>query len=160
MDIASHSDLRAHRRNIDHIAGKQGRILGHIAKNQQIVQIEMGDGLAISPELDVAQGALNGWSAGGKQSGDKGAERTQGVGAGAASLADDKDLNRTQLAHLDIEIETLVNVADSIVKMLLNLRIGKPATWISPTWGRYTAPERSTVSCALKFTCPQMRTTS
>ncbi len=77
-------------------------------------KIEVGDGLPVPPELNVAERALNGGAAGGKQRGHQGAERTEGVGAGATRLAHDKHLNRPQLAHLHIKIEALVNVADSV----------------------------------------------
>ena len=78
----------------------------------------MGDGLPITPKLNVAERALDGGAAGGKQRGDQGAERTQGIGSGAASLAYDKHLDRPQLPHFNIKIEALVNVADGIMNVL------------------------------------------
>ncbi len=84
-------------------------------------KIKVGNGLPIAAELNVAQRALDGGTTGGKQRGDQGAERAKGVGSWAAGLAYDKNLDRPQLPHLHIKIEALVNVADCVMDMLLNL---------------------------------------
>ena len=112
VDVAGDGHLRPHGRNVNHIAGEQGRVLGHVAEYQQIVQIEVADRLPIAPELNVAKGTLNGGSTGGKQRGDQGAERTQGVGPGTTGLTYDEHLDRPQLAHFNIQVEALIDVAD------------------------------------------------
>ena len=118
MDVAGDGHLCPDRGDVNHVAGKQWASLDISPKYQQIVQIEVTDGLPIAPQLNVAERPLDGGATGGKQRGDQGAERTQGVGSRAARLAYDKHLDRAQLPHFDIEIEALVNMADSVMNML------------------------------------------
>ena len=120
MDVAGDGHLRPTGRNIYHVSGKQGGVLGHVAQYQQVVEIEVGDGLPIAPELNVAEGALNGRAAGGKQRGDQRAERTEGISSRTTGLADDEHLNRPKLPHFHIKIEALVNMAEGVMNMLLD----------------------------------------
>ena len=112
-----------HGRDENHITGQQGGIFGHVAEYQQIVQIEMGNGLPITPQLNVAEGALDRGTAGGKQSGDQCTERAEGIGSGSPSLTYDENLDGAQLPHLDIQVKALVNAADGIMNVLPDLCI-------------------------------------
>ena len=121
MDLAGYRHLRSNRRDVNHVAGKQGSILGHVAEYQKVVQVKVGDGLPVPSQLNVTQRALDGGAPGGKQRGHQGAERTEGIGTGAAGLAHDKHLDRPQLPHLHLEIEAFVDMTDGVADMFLNL---------------------------------------
>ena len=60
---------------------------------------------------------------GGKQRRHQRAQRTEGVGPRATSLTYDEHLDRSQLAHLYIQIEALIDVSDGVVNMLPDLCI-------------------------------------
>ena len=111
MDVSGDGHLRSDRRDINHVTGRRERVLGHVTEYQQIIQIKVGDGLPIAAKLNVTERALHGGTARGKQGGDQGAERAQGVGPGATGLTYDEHLNRPKLAHFHIEIEAPVNRA-------------------------------------------------
>ena len=68
-----------------------------VAVQQQVVEVEVGNSLAITLDLNVAQAALGKRSAGSEQGIQQGAERTDGEAARLPRLAGDEDLDRPQL---------------------------------------------------------------
>src|SRR5580698_8921367 len=110
MDLAGYTYLWSNGRDVNHVAGKQRSVLGHVAEYQQVVQVKVADGFPVPAQLNVTQRALDGGAAGGKQRCHQGAERAKGVSAGATGLAHDKHLDRPQLPHLHFEIEAFVDM--------------------------------------------------
>ena len=91
---AREGHLRPYGRDENHISREQRSIFRHISEQQQIVQVKMGDGLAVPPELYIAERSLNRWSSSGKQRRDQRAQGTKRVVARAAALAHHKNLDR------------------------------------------------------------------
>src|SRR5271156_2875300 len=96
----------------------------------------MGDGLPCTPELDVTQGTLYGGASGSKQRRHQRAQRTEGIGPRTTGLAYDEHLDRSQLAHLYIQIEAFIDVCKGVVKMLLNLCIRQTGNVDFPDLGQ------------------------
>ena len=53
------------------------------------------------------------------------AQRTDGVAAGTARLADDEDIDRAQLSHADVEIEVLIDASDVRLQKALQLVVAQ-----------------------------------
>ena len=95
------------------IAGFKPNVLALVAVQQQVVEIEVSDGLAAALDLDVAQAALGKRAAGSEQGIQQRAERTDGEAARLACLADDEDLDRPQLPKIHVQIEVAIDAPES-----------------------------------------------
>ena len=98
VDAAGYRHQGADRRDVDHVSRQERRILGFVATDQEIVQVEFGDHLVAALQLDAAHRALGRRPARGEHGIHQSAHGTDGVGTRAARLADDEHLNRAQLA--------------------------------------------------------------
>ncbi len=105
VDAAGDRGQGADRRDVDHVAGQELGVLRFVAREQEVVQVQVGDDLAVALELDRAHRAGGGGAAGGEDRVHQGAERAHGVGAGALGVADHEHLHRAQLAHGDQQVE-------------------------------------------------------
>jgi hypothetical protein len=92
--------------------GSSADVAGLVAVEQEVVEIEVGDGDAVALDLDVAQAALGGGAAGGEEGVEQGAERADGVVAGLAGLADDEDLDGAELAEIYVEVEVAIDAGE------------------------------------------------
>ena len=94
------------------VARLQADVFGLVSMQQQIVEIEVGDGLAAALHLNVAQAALRKRSTRGKQGIQKRAQRSDGIAAWLPRLADDEDLDGSQLPEIHVEIEVAVDASN------------------------------------------------
>ncbi len=72
-------------------------------------------------KLNVAHGAGRRWAAGGEQRVYQGAERADGVHAGLAGAAQNKDLDGPKLAQAHVQVEIFVERGDGRVQKTLQL---------------------------------------
>ncbi len=90
---------------------------------EEVVEIELDDGLVAAAQLDGAEAAPRQGAARGEESVEQRGQRGDGVGAGLAGLADDKDLDGTELAEVDVEVEVSVHAAELGAEEIGELRV-------------------------------------
>ena len=123
VDASRKRNLGAHRRDENNVSGRKRHILGLIAMQQQIVQIEMNDRLARPLQFNVAQAALRQRSPRGEQRIQQGGKRADGVGSRTARLPHYEHLDRPQLAEIDAQVEVAKVAAQLSVQVALQLRV-------------------------------------
>ena len=114
VDAAGDGGERADGREVDDVARQQGDVLGLVAGEEKVVEVELGDDAVAALELDAAHRARGRGAAGGEDRVHQGAERAHGVVAGAARVADDEDLHRAQLPHRDQQVEVAEVAATAV----------------------------------------------
>ena len=96
---AVHGNGRADRRNEDHVAGQEARIVARIAAQQEVVEVEAPHRLPAALELDAPQRADLRHSAARDQRVGDGRERAHDMGAGPLGIAEHVHLDAAQLAE-------------------------------------------------------------
>src|SRR5579864_7997217 len=125
VDAAGHRDQRANRRHVNYVTWQELDIFGLVAIDQQIVKIEVGYGFGITPDLNVAQGAVFGWPARGEERVHQGAQRADGVSSWPLYLAHDVNLHGAQPAHAHAKLEILVITPYLPVEVIVQLFVAQ-----------------------------------
>ena len=121
MDAAGNRYFRPHRRNIDDISGQQRRIVRFVAIDQKIVEIKRRHNLPIASQFNPAHRSLFRGPAGGKQCIHQRAERADGIASWLAGIAHHINLDGTQLAHVDAEVEVAKHAPKLVLQIVIEL---------------------------------------
>jgi len=90
---------------------------------ENVVEVEGGEGAAASFEFDVAHAAGEGWAAGCEEGVEHGAHGAEGVGSGAQGVADDVDLQAAGLGYAGAEFEAFEYFADGFFEVALEVAV-------------------------------------
>ena len=108
--------------NTTHVAGGKLQVLRLVALAQELVDVELGDRLAVAPQRDVAHRAVRARAARRDQRREQRRLARQRVDAGALRGPDDEDLDRAQLAERHAQVEVGEEPADLRPQVALELR--------------------------------------
>lgn len=105
VDRAQHRHAGASRGVDDDVPRQQPDVPVLVAVDDEVVEVQLGDDLAVTAQLDLAHAAVLGRAAAGEDGADQGRQAADGVVAWPARLPDDEDLDAAQLAQGDVEAE-------------------------------------------------------
>jgi len=124
--IAGNADERAGYRHKNHVPGLEDDVLGLVAFQQKIVEVERGYQLVVAPQLNTPHRSDIGRSAHHHQRVRNRSERADRVSARFADITQHKDGNRLQRAHgnVDIRPHNLLGLRDQMLGHLLKSHSG------------------------------------
>ena len=111
----------ANRWDHDDVAGLQSHVFGFVTADNEVVQVERGDGLTVALEFDGAHAAVDTGAATGKHGVDQGGQAREVVGARLLGLAHHKHGDAAQLAQGGIDLNGVEDGGDAFAQGLFQV---------------------------------------
>src|SRR5258708_5250847 len=112
MDAARYCHLGADPRNVNYVPRLQIGISRLVPFQDQIIQVQIGYHGIVPLQLDMAHGTIRSRASGLEQCIHQSTERTHGVSPRPPRVTEYEDLDRSQLANIDVDVKVFKETAD------------------------------------------------